>query len=218
MRATRTTPGRATAMVRTIAVTALACTLAACGTEAPEDGSTAGPDGSAADASGDGAAGAEETTDASGGEAASGDPYCDAMIDGTASYADAMEALGDSMLGFADPAAMEDGDMTSINEAGAVVLGFAREASDTYAEAATLVDDTDVKEGIDGLARLMDLYSIPFAQAMIDATSFEDLGTATAEIGTDPEITELLETVPAYGETVAEYTADRCGVELDELD
>lgn len=216
MRATRTTGRRTTAAARAVAAAALACALAACGTSGGEDVSTAGADAATPDAMAEEATDADEGTDG-GSDTASGDPYCDAMIDGTESYADAMEELGDSMLGFADPAAMEDGDMTSINEAGEVVLEFAQEASDTYAQAASLVDDPEVKEGIDGLARLMDLYSIPFAQAMIDATSFEELGMATAEIGTDPEIAELLETVPTYGERVAEYTADRCGVELEEL-
>ena len=121
----------------------------------------------------------------------------------------ATDGLNSAMV---DPKSLANGDMTSIHELSQKILDSAKVASAFYASGAASADDPDAKAAFKGLSEFVSKYSVPLAQAGLDATSMSDYVTSMTAMVANPELTPLLQKVPDWAAVVSNYTQKQCDI------
>jgi hypothetical protein len=187
-----------------VAALALVFALAAC--VPPGDDASAAP-------SGDAAVSPTAPEDTDTGEA-SDDRFCEITQEGIALSAQAMAETQAAFTSLAEAAAAGDAGLAGLADIGNTIEDMGTRSKVLYAEAVTYVEDPAVVEAFNELGRFIDLYSLPVADLMQSATSFEQLGGDLAALVADPEVTAMLESAAGFQATTEAYTEARCGIDL----
>jgi hypothetical protein len=187
------------------AIAGLGLTLGACSsgssstTSVPDPSSTAGP--VATSTQGAGAPSG----------AASGD-FCSQAVASIAASKETTTATDKLDSAISDPKSFTSGDMTSIHELSQKILDSAKVASAFYASGAANATDPDAKAAFKGLSDFTAQYSVPLAQAGLDAKSMSDYVTSMTSMVANPELTPLLEKVPEWAVVISNYTQKECNI------
>ena len=145
------------------------------------------------------------------GGAVTGD-FCSQAVASIAASKETTTATDGLNSAIVDPKNFTSGDMTSIHELSQKVLDSAKVASSFYASGAANATDPDAKAAFKGLSDFVTQYSVPLAQAGLDAKSMSDYVTSVTSMVADPTLTPLLQQVPNWAVVVANYTEKECNI------
>lgn len=139
--------------------------------------------------------------------AASGD-FCSLAADATAASHGSSQSMDGINAALSDPGGV---DMTSIHDLSQQLLDSANVAAGFYASGAATADDPDAKEAFAGLSDVISAYSVPLAQAGLQATSMSAFSESVTALGDDPTTRDLLAEVVDWGYAASDYTEQQCG-------
>ncbi len=145
--------------------------------------------------------------------AASGE-FCSQSIDSIAASNDMTDATGRLNATLSDPTIFASGDMTAIHELSQAMMDSATVSAAFYAAGAEHATDANAQAAFDGLSDFVNQYSIPVAQAGLDATSMTEYSTSVTTMLGDPDVQALLPQAADWASTVADYTAQECDIDV----
>jgi len=143
--------------------------------------------------------------------AASGD-FCSQAIDSIAASNNMTDATDGLNTTLSDPTIFASGDMTPIHELSQAIMDSATVSAGFYAAGAEHATDPEAKAAFSGLSTFVDQYSLPVAQAGLDATSMAEYATSVTTMLADPDIQALLPQAADWAATVADYTKQECNI------
>ncbi len=143
--------------------------------------------------------------------AASGD-FCSQAIDSIAASNNMTDATDGLNTTLSDPAIFASGDMAPIHELSQAIMDSATVSAGFYAAGAEHATDPEAKAAFSGLSNFVDQYSLPVAQAGLDATSMAEYATSVTTMLADPDIQALLPQAAGWAATVANYTKQECNM------
>ena len=125
----------------------------------------------------------------------------------------AFEAVAPEEIFIIAQAAIRDGDMSGVNEAGVELNTAGAAWRDRLDEAAELVTDIDAADALSGLAEYYEDYQSVIAQLMASATSAEQLAEDATAVSL---ASEALHSEAQFDAQVLEYFVEvSCQVEID---
>ena len=186
------------------AVAGLTLALAACSGGSSSDSPTS--DSTAADSAATGT-----PTSSAPDVSASGD-FCSQAIDSIAASNDMTDATDHLNTTLSDPTLFASGDLTPIHELSQAIMDSATVSAGFYAAGAEHATDPNAKAAFNGLSDFVDQYSVPIAQAGLDATSMTEYATNVTTMLGDPDVQALLPQAADWAATVADYTAQECDI------
>ncbi len=188
-------------------VAILGLSLGACSGGDPSE-SNPSDDGTAADGTTVTTTGA---TDGDTSNVAAGGDFCAAVL-ASADAAGQMESdtndLNDVLR---DPSALTSGDMTGIHAQSQAILDSAKVTAAFYETGAATADDPAAKEAFLGMSSFVNQYSIPLAEAGLEADSLLEYSASLTTLLSDPNLQTLLQQVSGWAVTVSDYTQKKCG-------
>ncbi len=191
------------------AIAGLGLTLGACSGDT-SSGSSATPSPTSTSSAGNPVS--TSTADANAPDSAANSDFCSQAIDSIAASNNMTDATDGLNTTLSDPTIFASGDMTPIHELSQAILDSANVAAGFYAAGAANADDPDVRAAFNGLSTFVDQYSLPVAQAGLDAASMTEYATSVSTMLGDPDIQALLPKAAGWAATVSTYTQQECNI------
>ena len=186
------------------AIAGLSLTLGACSGDSSSESAATGS--SAADPA------TTSTPESSAPNAAANGDFCSQAIDSIAASNHMTNATDGLNTTLSDPTSFTSDDMTPIHELSQAIMDSATVSAGFYAAGAAHATDPDAKAAFNGLSDFVDQYSVPLAQAGLNATSMTEYATSATMMLADPDVMDLLTQASGWAATVADYTQRECNI------
>lgn len=184
------------------ALLALALGLAACGGPEDEPSTVA-------------TAHSTRAPDDTGAVDASDDRFCELSQEGIALSSEAVAQTEAAFVRLTEAAMEGDDALAGLAEIAVTIEDTSLRSRALYAEAVTYVtDDPAAATAFEQIGHFIELYSLPVAEIMQNATSFEQMAADLGALVGTPEVRAAVDGVEGYATTAEVYTENRCSIDI----